>query len=77
MKTIKWTGTDETLIRKEYGGEAFPVKPGGTIDVQDSVAKELQNLYSDRIEVVEAKTTKAVVEPEAIERASTKKTAKK
>jgi hypothetical protein len=76
--TIKWTGED-TLIRKEFGGENIPVKSGGTIEVDKSVAEELSRLYPDRVHVMESKVKKAVVQPKKIEKASveTKKSDKK
>lgn len=68
MKTIKWTGTDETLIRKNVGGESFPVKPNGTIEVDERTHEDLVRLYPDRIETVEER------EKEVVKKSVVKKT---
>lgn len=77
MATIKWTGKESTLIRKEFGGEAFPVKSGGTIEVDERTHEELVRLYPDRIETVK-ESAKETVKKNTIKKAvvDTKKIAK-
>jgi len=67
MKNIKWTGNEETLIRKERGGEQFPVKPNGTIEVDEQAYEDLSCIYPDSIELVGGK--KETVKVEVISRA--------
>lgn len=64
MPIIKWNGYD-TLIRKERGGEQFPIKQYGTIEVTDEVAEDLKSVYGSFVQFV---TEKAVVEPKKVEK---------
>ncbi len=64
MQTIKWTGNEETRVRKEYSGEKFPLKPGETIQVSDQMAKMYtEEAYRKNFHVVEA-----VVKPASIQK---------
>lgn len=66
MKTIQWTGNEETRVRKEYSGEKFPLKPEETIEVSDQMAKMYtEEAYRKNFRIVEA-----VVKPASIEKAS-------
>jgi len=62
MQKLKWLGSEDTLIRKELGGEKVRVKKGGIIEVSDEMAKSLlSNAYRKQFEVL-----KGVVKSEGV-----------
>lgn len=50
---VKWNGEAPTLIRKQEGGEKFPIKKGETIQVEEGVAEAVNSAYPE-LEIVGA-----------------------
>ncbi len=67
MQNLRWIGSGDTLIRKEFGGEKIAVKKGETFEVSEKMAKShLGGAYRKQFEVVEKKVTKSVMKREKI-----------